>query len=203
MMLSIRDSVEPEDSFEDQDVFPPSPPAPAPQATPITFDLPSTTSAATQPLSSTSMPTQKSKSPITTTTTTSTKRRRTVDEATPIDVNNEGDLWEFPIETPAPASRQTTTVVETRRRKNSKGAEDIPETLKTTRRSSITAVTETVATRERTLASPIGIDESHRIPRKRKLTKQIEESDTERIDTPEPEPQQDDEDITTTNIHGL
>ena len=104
-MLSIRDSVEPEDSFEDQDVFPPSPPAPPPQATPITFDLPSTTSVATQ-LSSTSIPTQKSKSPITAAIVTSTKRRRTVDD----NVNKDGDLWEFPIETPERTTRRSTTI---------------------------------------------------------------------------------------------
>ena len=79
--------------------------------------------------------------------------------------------------------------------------EETAVTSKTTRRNSMTAVTEMVGTRERTGASSVEIDESPRIPRKRKLTKQIEESDTERIDSPEPESQQEDEDFFITNGH--
>src|SRR5271154_6768918 len=60
-MFAIRDSQEPEDPLEDADIFPVSPVAPTIDPTPISFDLPPTTSVATQPPSSTSIPTQKSK----------------------------------------------------------------------------------------------------------------------------------------------
>ena len=197
-MHLIRDSVEPEDSFEDQDVFPPSPPAPSPEATPITFDLPSTTSAATQPLSTT-IPTQKSKSPITMKIGTLTKPRRMLDD----NVNKDGDLWEFPIETPERTTRRSTTTEIRRTTKNSKVMEERAVISKTTRRNSVCTVTERAGTRERTRAPSIEVDESPGIPRKRKMTKQIEESDTERIDSPEPESQQEDEDFFITNGHKL
>jgi hypothetical protein len=195
-MLLIRDSVEPEDSFEDQDVFPPYPSALSPQATPITFDLPSATSAATQPLS-TNIPTQKSKTPITTTIGTSTKPRRTLDANT----NKDGDLWEFPIDTPERTTRRSTTTETRRTTKNSQVMEKRAVISKTTRRNSVCAVTERVGTRERTRAPSVEVDESPQIARKRKLTKRIEESDTERIDSPEPESQPEDEDFFITNGH--
>src|SRR5208282_2064545 len=128
---------------------------------------PSTTSAATQ-LSSTSIPTQKSKSPITVTTVTSTKRRRTVDD----NVNKDGDLWEFPIETPERATRRSTTIETRRTRKNPKVMEETAATSRTTRRTSTAAVTESVGARERTGNSSNEIDEFPRMAKKRKLTEQ-------------------------------
>ena len=183
-MHLVRDSVEPEDFFEDQDLLPCSSQAPPAQATPITFDLPSTTSIPTQP-SSTIVNTQLSKTPVASA--KSSKRQKTVDDTTNVKVTRDADLWEFPIQSPArPPTKQSTIMNNPSTKGNSKVLEEIP--YQSTRRHSMTAVTEKLETTERLRSSSVGIEESSQIPkRKRKLTGQIDDSDTERIESPGPE----------------
>jgi hypothetical protein len=194
-MFSIRDSVEPEDAFEDQDVFPCSAPAPPTHPNPITFDLPSTTSAATQP-SSTSIHTQNPETPIATT--KATKRRKFVDDRIVVKVNKDEDLWEFPIESPPSTSRRSTTMNErdtNDTRGNTRGIELDTVPSKSKKPNSTIAITERSGTRERRRGSSVEIEESPRIRTKRKSARQIEDSDTERIESPGPESQQLVEDI--------
>lgn len=110
----------------------------------------------------------------------------------------EGDVWDFPIDSPAQTSRRSTTMNErnTKSKKGrSKGMEEVSVTSKSARRNSTTSVNKRSATREAVRGSSVETDESPRIPRKRKLTRQIEDSDTERIESPGPEFQELDEDL--------
>ena len=178
-MFSIRDSVEPEDSFEENDIFPSSAPVPPPQESPITFDLPSTTSVATQP-SSTSIQTQKTKTPSA----KSTKRRRTVDDEGLVNSNSKEDEWEFPTELPARKPGRPKKVVEPRNTINIlEGAEESEASVKSNRRKSMSTVNEKSGrrnTRVNSVPADVSPPQTHK---KRKLSKRIEESDTERIDT--------------------
>ena len=177
-MFAIRDSQEPEDPLEDADIFPVSPTAPATDPTPISFDLPSTTSAATQPPSSTSIQTQKSQTPVNTKAKPA-KRRRTVDD----DGVGEGhdSIWEFPSDTPARATRRSkTVVVETLN--NAIEVEESPVARKSKRRNSLSVVSEVVVTGRNTRQSPIINNAS----RKLRTSRRIDESDTEEITSPEP-----------------
>lgn len=196
-MFSIRDSVEPEDGFEDNDIFLASSNPPATHATPISFDLPSTTSAATQP-SSTNIPTQKHKTPKATDS-NPPKRRRTVcgDVRGIIDVDD--DIWEFTAESPEnpPRSRRSRTVeAQTIKstRKQSNGKEDTPQT-RHSRRNSMNGIDDGSGKRSTTRRNLRRIeDESSPIilktsTKKRKPTIQDEESDTERIESPSPQPE--------------
>src|SRR5208282_4508839 len=129
--------------------------------TPITFDLPSTTSAATQP-SSTTIHIQDPETSIVTT--KLTKRRKTVDDRTDVNANEDEDLWEFPIETPTIVNERGTKNT----RANSKGIEDDTMPSKDKRWNTVTAIIERSGTRERRRGSSVEIEESPHISRKRK-----------------------------------
>jgi hypothetical protein len=200
-MFSIRDSVEPEDSFGTEDILPISPAAPLTFATPITFDLPSTTSVPTEP-SSTNIPTQKSKTPVITKS-KAPKRHKTVIGTEEITADEE--IWEFPFETP-PRTRRSKPIVEPRETKpgkrNSKRAES-PVASKPPRRKSMSAIEDDSVSRKSTQWNTIEIDDESPLPRKRKLTKRIEDSDTERIDSPGPDSQEMDEDVVNMEFNNL
>src|SRR5436190_4872019 len=174
-MFSIRDSAEPEDSLENENSLPSSPPGPPAllpiQLTPITFDLPSITSVSMYP-SSIITRSQKSNSPAK----KSTKRRKTMDYTVNVKVNTDSDVWEFPIDSPARTSKRSTTMNERTTRGNLKRMEEASPVYKTKRRNSTTPASECSGTRDHGRGSSVGIEESPRmLPVKRKSTRQIED----------------------------
>jgi hypothetical protein len=196
-MFSIRDSVEPEDGFEGNDIFLASSNPPATHATPISFDLPSTTSAATQP-SSTNIPTQKHKTPKATDS-NPPKRRRTVGVESRAGMDIDDDIWEFTVESPEgpPRTRRSKTVEAQGRkstRKPSSGEEDTPQIKRHSRRNSTNGIADGSAKRNISRRHSRQIEESSPISlktttKKRKPTIQDEDSDTERIESPSPQPE--------------
>jgi hypothetical protein len=195
-MFSIRDSVEPEDGFGDHDIFLTSSHPPATHATPISFDLPSTTSAATQP-SSTNVPTQKHKTPKATDS-NPPKRRRTVGGDVGSRTYTDDEVWEFTAESPPRTRRSKKMDARSTQntRKQSNIDEDTPVVTRTTRRNSVNGMDQESVRRTtaRRNSRRIHDDSSSptiptTIPKKRKPTIQDEDSDTERIDSPSPKPQ--------------
>ena len=166
-MFAVRDSVEPEDRSEGYDAFPESPAPPVPHATPITFDLPSTTSGPTE-TSSTSNPTQKAKTPIVNDP-RDLKRHQSVGVDGTIDLPE--DIWNFPVETPArPAHTRNT-----RSRGRESTADETPITKRVSRRHSITTIDDGSVRRSTRRRSRIIDDESPIISRKRRALQDEDE----------------------------
>lgn len=170
-MFAVRDSVEPEDRSEGYDAFPESPAPPLPHATPITFDLPSTTSGPTE-TSSTSNPTQKAKTPIINDP-RNLKRPRSVGVDGVIDLAE--DIWNFPVETPArPAHTRNT-----RSRGRESTAEETPPTKRVSRRHSITTIDDGSVRRSTRRSSCLIDDESPIISRRRRAVQDDDECELE------------------------
>jgi hypothetical protein len=161
-MFAIRDSQEPEDPLEDSDIFPVSPIVPTIDQTPISFDLPSTTSLATQPPFSTSIPLKSPKPP-------SPQRPNPPTDAEQSMMMQDTTVFgSFLVRHPhARHDDQRPLWGETAN--NAIEVEESPVAQKSTRRNSLSVVSE--GTRQ----SPI----IKNVSRKRRTSRRIEESDTE------------------------
>jgi hypothetical protein len=147
-MLSIRDSVEPEDWIEDDTFNEDSPTDPVPppiDATPIVFDLPSTTSVLH---SSTTAQPQHSK--------TSPRRNHQPDDCLAV---APVDIWDFPTDSQASTKRNLP-------------ADESPR-ISTKRRNSLTAIGAPPSTPKRgDRAGSVDLEESPAIRRKRRKSAQ-------------------------------
>ena len=177
-MFSIRDSEEPEDGLGGGgDVFPESPAPPQPEATPITFDLPSTTSGPTE-TSSTSLPSRKT--PLNDG--MQLKGRRSIGVDGLIDLSE--DIWHFETDSPVKKTQK--------RNIRSRGREDVGEIIgmetptpkRVTRRHSITTIEGSSVTRSTRRNSCVIEDESPIVSRKRKMIIDEEEEITDRCASP-------------------
>lgn len=176
-MFSIRDSVEPEDPLEDTDASPSSTHVLVIDASPITFDLPSTTSAPTQP-SSTSLTMQKSHIPNAVR--VERPKHRTVKNERAGTVDPKEDVWDFSVESPARSPGQSIDDPATKTRNFTTASMQTPTSVRNTRRNSMCSGTEMSRARRNRRCYSVGVlDESPTVPRKRKLMKRIEDSDTE------------------------
>lgn len=178
-MLTIRDSVEPEDRLEEQDIFLPSP-ALAGNATPIIFDLPSTMSG-TQP-----SPNQISNTSIVTDAKHPTGRKTREDDANGMTEAAE-HICNFPVDAPDRKSKRS----KIRSAKSTKEDAIQKETKSvkpsTKRRSSVPPLSDSPIPERRIRHSSAGPESPIR-PRKRKPRRYVGESDTEEeIDAVEPE----------------
>src|SRR5579862_7979416 len=172
-MFSVRDSVEPEDNLGGNDIFPQSPLPPLPEATPITFDLPSTISGPTLP-SSTSIATQNRKTPMNN---KNNGHKRPCQMGVDGPIYSTEDVWEFPADSPAASSLSRSAKL--RRRE---GMSDIAELEKTptgrcsTRRHSISTIERRSTTKSTHRNSSVD-DGSPIVPRKRRIRNDDDDTD--------------------------